>query len=440
MKSISLAARAKGRSAFLRRIHQINQRYSMTSARIDRALDQFARILNEFNCGASFPLTAVVLDRHPDSITRFLDRNIEFVVHGYAHIDYSQLPPAEQLVHLRRAREIFARAGVTAVGFRSPYLRSETHLYEAIEAAGFSYASNQPIMWQALDAADLNPSGHAAYQRAFEFYTPWDASKYPSLPRLVNQIVEIPVSLPDDEILIDRLDGEFKDVVERVWCHILSATHQRGELFTVQLHPERIDWCADGLSAVLSEARALTAPVWIARMDEIATWWRARAATIVNVAETGAGLWHLSITGPVDTTVLVRGIETVEPTKPWDDTYRRVILTPSGETQSVTCNSPTKQRPFIGVSLTCPASLSSFLRQQGYIVQISEDDQAYSVYLDQPGFAYQDELPLLSRVASSTGPLVRLGRWPDGARSGLCITGDIDALTLWDYGLRLFGR
>jgi hypothetical protein len=35
---------------------------------------------------------------------------------------------------------------------------------------------------------------------------------------------------------------------------------------------------------------------------------------------------------------------------------------------------------------------------------------------------------------------VWLGRWLNGARSALAITGDIDALTLWDCGLRFFER
>jgi hypothetical protein len=32
-----------------------------------------------------------------------------------------------------------------------------------------------------------------------------------------------------------------------------------------------------------------------------------------------------------------------------------------------------------------------------------------------------------------------LGRWPHNTGSALAITGDIDALTLWDYGLRYLG-
>jgi hypothetical protein len=84
--------------------------------------------------------------------------------------------------------------------------------------------------------------------------------------------------------------------------------------------------------------------------------------------------------------------------------------------------------------------LVSFLRQQGYIVQVNSDSRAYSIYLDWTDFAAKDERALLAEIEKSAAPLVRLGRWPNGARSALCVTGDIDALTLWDYGLRLFGE
>ena len=96
--------------------------------------------------------------------------------------------------------------------------------------------------------------------------------------------------------------------------------------------------------------------------------------------------------------------------------------------------------PFVGLSPLASPKLADFLRQQGYIVEISEESQLYSHYFDQAEFIAEQERPLLAQIERSDRPLVRLGRWPDGARSALSITGDIDALTLWDYGLRLFGK
>jgi len=190
--------------------------------------------------------------------------------------------------------------------------------------------------------------------------------------------------------------------------------------------------CAEALSAILAQAHASAPPVWIARLDEIDAWWRARSAATVDVQQTGEGAWRLSVVGPPGTTILARGVQMAEPVEPWADHYGRVA--------STTCNVRAACQPLVGVSPASPAELISFLRQQGYIVLASRDRQAFSIYLDQTDFSAQDERPILAQIEDSACPLVRLGRWPNGAHSALCVSGDIDALTLWDYGLRLFGK
>jgi peptidoglycan/xylan/chitin deacetylase (PgdA/CDA1 family) len=429
---ITLAARAKGPLTLLKRVCRIISRYGLTPAKLDRSLHLYAQTLKQFDCGASLAVPAVVLERNSHIITKYLDQNIEFVVHGYAHLDYSQLTPEGQLSHLRRARQVFDSAGIEAVGFRAPYLHCKPYLHKVIEAAGFSYTSSESVLWNLGDTDAFSPLACASYRRAIEFYDPWLASERPSLPWLRNKVVEIPVSLPDDEMLLDRLGDGTSDLVERAWRRILSETYRRGELFTIQLHPERIAWCVGGLSAVLSEARALTPLVWLARLGEIATWWAARAATTVAVRQAGDGAWHLSADGPPGVTILARGVDVLVPTRPWADGYRQVTAT--------TCVVRGARRPFVGVSSACSPELISILRQQGYIVQVSDDSQAYSVYLDRTDLAPQDERSFLAQLEGNVGPLVRLGRWPNGARSALCITGDIDGLTIWDYGVRLFGK
>ncbi|RLC80731.1 MAG: hypothetical protein DRJ03_21135 [Chloroflexi bacterium] len=431
MNPIKLAAGAKGQSALLNRIGMITKRYGLTPAKMQRALDQFVKTLRQFDCGATFPATAATVERHPAVLEKYQTQDIEFAVHGYTHVDYSQLAPEEQLTHLHRAREVFAAAGITAVGFRSPYLRQSNHLYAAIEAEGFSYVSNQPILWNVLDIDGLTPTGQAGYQRAIDFYAPWEASKRLSLPQLYNQLVEIPVSLPDDEILIDRLGGN-TDSITKTWQSILSQAHQQGELFTLQLHPERIARCADGLSAVLSEARTLRPSVWIARLDEIAAWWRARAAATVEITSSGEGKWHVAVDGPRGATVLARQVQIDTSTTPWADGYRQV--------NGTTFNVRSPLQPCIGISPGATPELASFLRQQGYIVETGVENRRYSYYFDRAEFAAEQERTLLAQIEETDFPLVRLSRWPNGARSALSITGDIDALTLWDYGLRLFGK
>jgi hypothetical protein len=89
-------------------------------------------------------------------------------------------------------------------------------------------------------------------------------------------------------MFLDRVPGETRGLVENAWRYVLSHTHQRGEVFTIHLHPERIALCADDLSAVLAEARALIVSAWFARLDQISGWWPHRAtATVGREVEDG---------------------------------------------------------------------------------------------------------------------------------------------------------
>jgi len=427
MNPISIAIEGKGALSFLRRGVSIARRYGMTPNRMHRALAQFAAILRRFGCSATFPITAVTMARNSAIIEKYQAWDIEFAVHGYRHVDHSQLAQTEQLVYLAQARQVFAKAGVLPGGFRGPYLRWNPDTLAALRQQGFAYDSSQGLAWDVI-----NGHGTPAYRRALDFYGARSASDYPSLPFLEENLVRIPYSLPDDEALVERLAWETMEQMGALWLDILHRTHELGELFTLGLHPERIAVCREPLADVLAKARALTPAVWIARLDEIATWWRARAEAVVKITDAGDGGFHLVVAGPTGTTVLARAVEVGAPTAAWADGYQQV------KAATFTIRAPL--RPFIGLSSATSPKIADFLRQQGYIVEISEESRLYSCYFDQAEFVAEDERPLLAQIEETDCPLVRLGRWPNGACSALSITGDIDALTLWDYGLRLFER
>lgn len=365
---IFVAAKAKGPILLFRRTRSIAQRYGLDSDKMGRALQQFSDVLRRFDCGATFPITAVTLKRHGSTIAKFLNTNIEFAVHGYTHVDYEQLAPEMQLAHLQRACAAFANLGIKPVGFRSPYLRRETHFTEAIEAAGFSYVSNQPVLWNVLTNGTNLSSTNSSYERALAFYDPWRVDERPSLPRRDSHLVEIPVSLPDDEILIERLGGR-NGLVKEAWLRILSQSYQLGELFTLQLHPERIAKCVEALSAVLAEAQALTPVVWCARLDEIAAWWKARAEAGIQITSTNDREYQCVVSGPHNATVLVRSVEAAAPCSPWMDGYQEV------KSRCFTLKSPC--RPLIGLSPSTPSILARFLQQQGYIVETSQQREGF---------------------------------------------------------------
>jgi len=355
---------------------------------------------------------------------------MEFALHGYTHIDHSILSFDRQLADFELGKKRLNDLGIECAGFRIPYLRHNEHTIAALQKLDFLYDGSQGISWNVVDG---EVKGHkATYERALNFYGAVPASEYPSIPRLQGDLVRIPYSLPDDESLVDRFKLEDPEPMIKLWGKILHKSYQLGELFTLGLHPERIKECEEPLKAALSEAKNLTPHVWIARQEEIARWWKARLKSSVTITKNGSGIFHLEIDGPPGVTTLARNVEMISPAERWDGTYQKAFGS------KIVFSSD--KRPFIGLSLTSVDSLESFLRQQGYIVERSPHSDNYSFYLDCPSFERIEERQILTSIENSRLSLVRLGRWPDGARSSLSISGDIEGITIWDYSYRFFGK
>lgn len=410
----------------LRRIGVITRRYGVKADKMQHTLDRFAEILERFDCGATFPITVQALVRNLGAIQSYQARNVELAAHGYTHVDHTRLPLEEKVRQLRKARALCEERGVFSVGFRCPYLRWDASTVAAIHESGYLYDSSQALSWSLASHASTG-----AYEHVLRFYGAISATDHPALPRLEDGLVRIPYCLPDDEAVVDRLALGPADMT-REWLTILRRTHELGELFTLGLHPERVRPCETSLVETLRAARAMSPAVWIARLDEIARWWIARAGAVVTAAQGEDGELSLGVDGPEGTTILARGVEVMAPTSLWDGAYRRV--------HGTRVRLRADRRPFIGVSPSSSPRLTSFLRQQGYVVEPANAAGAHAIYLHQPHFGHEDERALLAEVELGAHSLVRLGRWPRGAKSALCVTGDIDALTVYDYGLRLLGR
>jgi peptidoglycan/xylan/chitin deacetylase (PgdA/CDA1 family) len=423
---IAIAIKGKGLPNLFKRSLAIGGRYGLTPAKMDDMMGRFARILEEFDCGATFPLTAWTLTRSKGILEKYQNQGIEFAVHGYYHVDHSQLSLDQQLDHLNKARQMFETHNLSCNGFRCPYLRWNQNTLAALGLLNFSYDSSQALVWDVVDGV-----GTEAYQRVLDFYGAQSAADYPALPRLMDNLVRIPYCLPDDEALVERLQLTDMEPMTEVWPEVLRRTYESGELFTVGLHPERIALCEEPLRAVLSQARSLSPTVWMARLDEIASWWRSRTEATYQAVKENKNSFRLTVNGPTGTTILARSVVIEAPTKPWINGYQRVL--------SNDFVFRANQLPFIGLPPDSPPALTSFLQQQGYLVESGDDAESCAFYLNRTDFAPKDERPLLTKVEEGSWPLLRLARWPDGAQSALSVTGDIDALTLWDYMLRVFG-
>jgi peptidoglycan/xylan/chitin deacetylase (PgdA/CDA1 family) len=424
---ISIAAKGKGYSALIKRSGAISGRYGFTPAKMDQALRLFIDVLQDYDCGASFPITASALARHGPVVEKYLAKNIEFAIHGLFHLDYSRLSPADQYRHIQRAQQIFHEQKIQPTGFRCPYLHWNDDTLTAVAGNGLDYDSSQALHWDVVEKF-----ANEDYEHVLNFYGARSANDYLALPQIMGRIVQIPYCIPDDEALIERLKLGNTQAIGETWLAILMQTYELGELFTLGLHPERIGLLHRPLTEVLAQARSLRPQVWIARLDEIAGWWRARSQALFEVISKGNDLFHVHIVGPPGTTALARHVSIRAPVELWRDGFDRV--------RGSSFYFRASRRPCVGLSPDSDPALLDFLRQLGYWVEIVTEKQACSIYLHQPHFAPEEERLLLSWLARSDEPLIRLGRWPDGAQSALCITGDIDAVTLWDYALRFFGK
>jgi hypothetical protein len=424
VKPLIVAARGKGVRNMIRRVGVIGSRYGTSPRRMDKRLADVHGIVEAYGGRATLPVTAAAGRRNPSVIAKFAALGIEFAVHGYTHVDHRLLSAEDQEQQLRRAREELQSVGGRVTGFRAPYLRANEDTIQAVRRNGFIYDSSQAFHWPIDDEIETE-----AYRRGLGFCSSVPAADYPLVPWSEDGVVRIPCCLPDDEAIVDRL-RLLPAVADELWVSMLDATAQSGELFVLALHPERIESCRSGVLAVLEAAQRWRPRIWLARLEEVADWWRRRSDATVLVEEDDTRSLRVKVRGPAGVTILARGMNVVG--EPWSDGYVRIqqtdFLVPAGP------------RPFLGVHPSSPPSLTAFLREQGYIVESTVAPGSHSHFLRRESFPRSHQRPLLRELDQADFPLVRLGRWPNGARSALSITGDVDALTIWDYAFRFLGR
>jgi len=412
------------------RIANILYRFGLTSRKMEDKLNKYIGMTEKFNCFPTFAVTAVTLKRHPGLMNDLSERGVELAVHGYVHADHRLIPLERQRIHLRRAADAFETYGIPFKGFRAPYLRTNGSTLEALIELQFAYDSSQTIQWPVIEESKYAGRRLVEYNRLRDFYKPCDAATYLSLPRSINGLLEIPVSIPDDEALVERLGITDEQEITQIWRAMLERTHASGELLVLQLHPERIQSCAGALGAVLEMSRKAKPPVWIAKLGEIAEWWKQRDKFNFEINNEGNGQWRVRANCSDKGTVLMKNCKADAPSTDWADGYTSVdardfIL------ESRVC-------PRIGVSPNSSEEAIRFLKGEGFVVEVGAQPESCGIYLGNlKSFNQSDERQISEAIRRSNAPLIRYWRWGEKAKSALAITGDIDAITLVDFVMRL---
>jgi hypothetical protein len=326
--------------------------------------------------------------------------------------------------HFQEAMALFNKGGYPCEGFRFPYLRRDEHRMRWLAEAGFRWDSSEVMLWEDLSKNNFSGSRWKNYQTIMDTYQPMDSS-LPSLPRFIGEMVEIPVAMPDDDILIERLGIRNQDALAAVWNRMLDRACRTGECLVLQLHPERFFQFNRALETVLKKARSEN--VWIASLREVAEWWSERESVQFIIRDNDAGIKHIELEVSSRATLLVKGAEGRNFNGPGNFTVQSNPWKFSGIAH-----------PIVGIDSGCSQDMMSWMNQEGYPYELKNHRQYSAVLLPSDGIQLKRNLsgdyPLPVK-----GPLMRIWRWPEARKCCLAVTGDIDGVTILDFIRRYYG-
>ena len=103
-----------------------------------------------------------------------------------------------------------------------------------------------------VELGRLTPTRQAGFLKSLSLFQAIAPSAYTLRPHFEDELVRIPTSIPDDEMLYDRL--RITDQVElgNLWCEVMSRVYDLSGIYTLNLHPERGVLCQRALDRLLA--------------------------------------------------------------------------------------------------------------------------------------------------------------------------------------------
>jgi peptidoglycan/xylan/chitin deacetylase (PgdA/CDA1 family) len=439
MNLVAFSIKTKGARNFIRRLWTVFTRFGFSESRTRHALYAVVNSLRQYSASPTFFIPAVVLKRHPMLIAEIAHQGAEIGIHGYIHNDYRFLSEGEQHKQTQRAISVFEDTHIPYRGFRNPYLGWTEESLRVFATLGFLYESNDAVLHDVIALNSLSPVLRSGYEKSLKLFQAIPCHAYTLRPHFEGNLLRLPTSIPDDEMLFDRLRITQAEEVGRIWGNMMQRVYDLGGLYTLNLHPERSLPCKRALDMLLSHARSRPLPVWVARLKDIAAWWKERKQFRCRITELAPGQWRIEVSCTPRATVLVRHLSIEnQPTTPCFGNDRCI------RARSFTVN--TNTCPCIGVSGRTVQDVIDFLLEQGYpiIEGAQEDAHKYAHYVDMPGGMggsraeqMQKRSALVEKIERLEAPMIHFGCWPDGGRAALAVSGDIDSVTIQDFFLRI---
>jgi peptidoglycan/xylan/chitin deacetylase (PgdA/CDA1 family) len=414
------------RTSAYARVVSIIHRYGLSEQKLYHAIFQFTQLARRYDAVPTFPITASLLEKYAALIRQLQAVGARFAIHGYQHIDYTFLTESEFRNHLQNSIQLFQENGIAFSGFRFPYLKRAPQFLNILGQSKIAWDSSDACVHQPLARAAFTDANWQAFEYMLEDYQSAALMTQRGMPHLTNELVELPVALPDDDLLIDRLRVSDKQIVTKCWTKMLETTFERGELFVLQLHPERFFLCRDALESVLRSVRQMRPAVWLASLDELSDWWREKINYQFKVRQISDSKYHVTVERNPRASVVIKNLAH------GNNRYRFYKNYVQERRHQFEIESPVK--PIIGISPFLDLKIQEYLKNEGFAFEMIRPSAKYSVQLDSDnldqGF---NETAIQKAINATIYPLLRIWRWPLNARCAFSISGDIDCLTCWDF-------
>jgi len=417
----------KGLPLLTKRVFLIFRRFDFGVKKIDRCILNYIHILRKYNCRPTLFTTAVLLTRYPSIFKNYLKEGAEFGCHGLFHGDYTQLSFEDQVKQMNGAQTFFQEYAIPCHGFRPPYLKWSHATTRALGEAHYEWSSNQVILWDVLKQDDFKERHWSDYQKSItDIYLPQREDRAYPLPNEREGIIDIPVSIPDDEIFIDRLRITNQEHIFEYWKAIFDKIYQSGGVFVHIAHHERMSYFNEALDALLKYVTNAKHSTWIATLQEIYQWWKERNTFSFRIEKSGENEYCVQCNSSPRATVLLKRSST---NGGYNLNGYRVI-----HDRPFIYRGPRK--PAIGIPANAPDELQSNLRSLGFAFEISSRQEDYEIFLDEKQSASNNLKDLLEFIESSNGNVLRFWNWPDGHKCAFSASSDVDSITLKDFYYR----
>jgi hypothetical protein len=427
----------KGLMHSFERSAQILTRFARGKRKFQRMISFLQEDMNG-DAKITFCVTASLLSQNALLFRRLKQIGHDVAAHGYIHTNMKRKSKKEQIEIIRKCSRAFDQFRMPVSGFRCPYLSYNKDTLDVLQRGGFAWTSNNMVLWHNGTLGKSARVDDRSLKKIRSLYSIQSADQYPVLPRFINNCLEIPITGPDDEMLLERFRVKKIKKIAEIWTDILEQTHKRGELFHLLFHPERFSHIKGCIKEIVEGLKRFDEPIWAASLMEITEWWKSRRTLSYEHENAGEGRWRTWVKVPERGTMIMTRNGGSNGQELFYKNYSRVTPVETRNGRQV-FTSAKGRKMTIGLSHSCSKVLAIFLAEEGFLVERTTRPDDHSLFIDgHSTFSRADEVALVKEIERSSEPILRLWRWPDGTKSSFTISADVDSVTLMDFVRRAF--